>query len=71
VILEAGSGTDSSVWSEVIVGVEGSTHVCSYDRADLGRSDRAPAPRTYADMTGDLDTLLMKAQIEEPYTHRG
>ena len=67
VILEAGSGTDSSTWSGVIVGVEGTTHVCAYDRAGLGRSDRAPAPRTYADMTGDLDTLLERAQIEGPY----
>jgi len=67
VILEAGSGTDSSTWSGVIVGVAGTTRVCAYDRAGLGRSDRAPAPRTYADMTGDLDTLLKKAQIEGPY----
>jgi hypothetical protein len=29
VILEAGSGTDSSTWSGVIVGVEGTTHVCA------------------------------------------
>jgi pimeloyl-ACP methyl ester carboxylesterase len=67
VILEAGSGTDSSTWSGVIVGVEGTTHICAYDRAGLGRSNRAPAPRTYADMTGDLDILLERAQIEGPY----
>ena len=67
VILEAGSGTDLSTWSGVIVGVEGTTHVCAYDRAGLGRSDRAPVPRTYADMTSDLDTLLERAQIEGPY----
>ena len=67
VILEAGSGTDSNAWSGVIPGVQGTTRVCAYDRAGLGRSDRAPAPRTYADMTGDLDTLLARAQIEGPY----
>jgi pimeloyl-ACP methyl ester carboxylesterase len=67
VILEAGGDADSSAWSRVVAGVEGTARVCVYDRAGLGRSDGAPAPRTYADMTEDLETLLEKARIEGPY----
>jgi pimeloyl-ACP methyl ester carboxylesterase len=63
VILEAGSST----WSDVIAGVEGTTRVCAYDRAGLGRSDRAPGPRSYSDMVRDLEALLDGARIEGPY----
>lgn len=67
VILESGSGGDSSAWDAVINGIEGATRVCAYDRANLGRSDKAPGPRTYHDMTRDLQVLLEKAHIGGPY----
>jgi len=67
VILEAGGGGDSTGWEGVIAGIEGTTRVCAYDRANLGRSDKAPGPRTFHDMTRDLQVLVEEAQIDGPY----
>lgn len=67
VILESGSGGDSSAWAAVKLGLAGTTRICAYDRANLGRSDQVPGPRTYHDMTQDLRVLLEKAHIGEPY----
>jgi len=67
VILESGSGGDSTAWTAVINGIQGTTRICAYDRANLGRSDKVPGPRTYHDMTRDLQVLLEQAHIGEPY----
>ena len=67
VILESGSGADSSAWSAVKLELTDYTRICTYDRANLGRSDKVPGPRTYHDMTQDLQVLLEKAKIEEPF----
>ncbi|MCA1679473.1 MAG: hypothetical protein LC777_11225 [Actinobacteria bacterium] len=42
------------------------TTVCSYDRANLGRSDRAPVPRTAQDAVDELRALLINAGIRGP-----
>lgn len=67
VILEAGGGGDSSSWTMVQSGGDRSYRVCSYDRANLGQSDKAPKPRTFQDIARDLHTLLVNAQIAGPY----
>lgn len=67
VILEAGGRDDSRAWSLVQSGGERSYRVCSYDRANLGRSDQASKPRTYEDAARDLHTLLRNAHIGGPY----
>lgn len=67
VILEAGSGTDSSCWAAVVAALESTTRVCTYDRANLGRSDQVPGTRTFHDMTRDLQVLLENAHIGGPY----
>ena len=67
VILESGSGGDSSAWAAAKLGLAGTTRICAYDRANLGRSDKAPGPRTFHDMTHDLQVLLEKAHIGGPY----
>jgi len=41
--------------------------VCNYDRANLGRSDRAPTPRTTGDIADDLAALLEVAKVPGPY----
>jgi len=40
---------------------------CAYDRAGLGKSDRAPQTHTSQDMVDDLHNLLSKAGINAPY----
>jgi pimeloyl-ACP methyl ester carboxylesterase len=67
VILESGGGADSSYWTMVMAGIQGTTRVCAYDRANLGQSDRVPGPRTFQDMTRDLQALLGNAHIGGPY----
>ena len=67
VILEAGGPDDSSYWFKVQTVADQGFRVCSYDRANLGMSDKAPIPRTFADMAQDLHSLLVNAGIEGPY----
>ena len=67
VILEAGMGSESSYWARVIAGIAGTTRVCAYDRANLGRSDEARTPRTLRDAARDLHALLGNAGIGGPY----
>ena len=43
------------------------TRTCVYDRANLGRSDAAPGPRGYTDLVKDLERLLDRADVSEPY----
>lgn len=54
-------------WANVFPEVKKVTRTCVYDRAGLGRSDKAPLPRTSLDVAKDLYVLLEKAQIAPPY----
>jgi pimeloyl-ACP methyl ester carboxylesterase len=67
VILEAGFGNTSLVWSKVQPGVASFTRVCSYDRAGYGWSDNGPLPRTAGRMVRELHTLLARAGVAGPY----
>ena len=42
-------------------------HSIVYDRANVGRSDSAPMPRTSRDIVDDLHGLLQAAQVAPPY----
>jgi pimeloyl-ACP methyl ester carboxylesterase len=44
---------------------------CVYDRANVGRSDRAEGPRTAADSVADLHTLLAAAEVPGPHVLLG
>jgi len=66
VILEAGYGNMSLVWSKVQPGVASFTRVCSYDRAGYGWSDNGPLPRTAGHMVTELHTLLARAGVAGP-----
>jgi pimeloyl-ACP methyl ester carboxylesterase len=68
VILESGSpGMDAGDWYGVQAGIAKVTHVCAYDRANVGGSDPAPTPRTVQQMADDLHALLTAAGIPGPY----
>lgn len=72
VILEAGGPGDSTSWSRVTADIARTTRVCAYDRANLGKSDKGiPKPRTFQDMTRDLQALLENAHIGGPYILAG
>jgi pimeloyl-ACP methyl ester carboxylesterase len=67
VILEAGLTASSLSWHLVQPGIAEFTRVCSYDRANIGRSDPAQGPRTAQDAADDLAALLSAAHIPGPY----
>lgn len=70
VILEAPLGVPSEVWDLVQPQVARSTRACSYDRANLGRSDPGPVPRTSQTAVNELRILLTKlrgAGVRGPY----
>ena len=67
VILESGGGADSAAWLEVMRGIDTTTRVCAYDRANLGRSGPSSKPRTFEDSARDLEALLAAARLDGPY----
>jgi pimeloyl-ACP methyl ester carboxylesterase len=67
VVLEAGGGDSSLVWSRVQPVTAMTNRVCSYDRAGLGWSDLGPNPRTAEQIVAELHTLLHTAQVPGPY----
>src|SRR5215203_3967127 len=67
VVLDAALGIFSAQWVRVQREVSGTTRVCAYDRAGMGWSEIGPEPRDAKQITGELHTLLSKADIEGPY----
>lgn len=69
VIIEADvdqPGTSSN-WGRVSREIGFTTRTCSYDRANLGRSDKVDGVRTSENIAADLHSLLENAEIEGPY----
>lgn len=71
VILEAGSGDNSEVWSVVQKQVEEFAHVCSYDRLGLGKSDKVTPAHNADEIVDDLHQLLHAARHPPPYVMVG
>ena len=67
ILLEAGLTGDSLTWEKVVPSLPPDVRTCSYDRANLGRSDPAPTPRTAQDVVDDLDALLDAIDAQPPY----
>lgn len=67
VVLDAGLGDSSLVWTRVMPELASMARVCSYDRAGYGASDAAAPPRTSAVIVEQLRQLLLNAGIEPPY----
>jgi pimeloyl-ACP methyl ester carboxylesterase len=69
VVLEAGGEMGHGAWVPVRRGLPADQRVCAYDRAGLGQSAPAPAPkpRTSQDVVADLRALLAKLQEKPPY----
>jgi pimeloyl-ACP methyl ester carboxylesterase len=67
VLLEAGAGDFSLIWSLVQPRIAERTRVCSYDRAGYWQSDPGTRPRTYAQLALELRTALDRAGEKPPY----
>jgi pimeloyl-ACP methyl ester carboxylesterase len=67
-------GNDDTIhgsWDAVFTPMAQISQVCAYDRANLGKSDPNPGPRTISDLGEDLLTLLNVAGIDGPYVFVG
>jgi pimeloyl-ACP methyl ester carboxylesterase len=67
VILEAGQGNMSLIWSLVHDEAASYTRVCAYDRAGLGWSEPSSAPRSVQAIVHELHTLLQNGNEKGPY----
>ncbi|MEA2620665.1 MAG: hypothetical protein QOC97_1438 [Chloroflexota bacterium] len=67
VVMETGQGGDHTGWYKVVPAIRGTDRTCTYDRANIGASDKAPTPRTSADVVADLHRLLAAAGVAPPY----
>lgn len=67
VILEGGLGSTLEDWAMVQSAIGELTTTLSYDRAGLGKSDQAPAPRTAQDLVDDLAAVLDTIGLTGPF----
>ncbi len=67
VLMEGGDEDTSDSYAYAEPSISEFTRTCVYDRANLGRSDPAAAPRGLSDLVGDLEALLQAAKIPGPY----
>lgn len=66
VILESGSGDAAAIWVGVQQILATTCRTLSYDRAGLGGSDAAIAPRTLENMVVDTTAMIAAIGIGEP-----
>jgi pimeloyl-ACP methyl ester carboxylesterase len=67
VIFESGIAASSLNWTAVQAEVARLTRACTYDRAWLGWSDPASAPRIASRLVDELHSLLAAARVPAPY----
>jgi pimeloyl-ACP methyl ester carboxylesterase len=67
VLLATGFGRGSDdLWAKVTPSVAKFARVCRYDRANIGKSDRANGPMTTARIVSDLEKLLEVSNVRGP-----
>ena len=72
VLLATGFGRGSDdLWARVTPGVAKFARVCRYDRANIGKSDRANGTMTTARIVTDLEKLLEVANVRGPLVMAG
>ena len=69
VVLIAGGGGRTDTWDRVQTPISRFTHVCSYDRQGLGKSDprKDESPQSVGEIVSDLEALLKAAAVAPPY----
>jgi pimeloyl-ACP methyl ester carboxylesterase len=67
VVFEAGAGASSGSFAKVQGQVEKFAHVCSYDRAGQGKSDKPTGQQSEIAIVEDLHQLLLNAHEDGPY----
>ncbi|HXT17513.1 MAG TPA: alpha/beta hydrolase [Gemmatimonadaceae bacterium] len=67
IVYEAGKQIPGFFWTPILTRTSAFARSCWYDRAGMGWSDPAPAPRTAAEIASDLHALLHAAGERPPY----
>ncbi|MGE6629417.1 alpha/beta fold hydrolase [Bacillus sp. NPDC077027] len=67
IIFEAGYGTSSATWNQVIHDIDKELGVFLYDRLGNGKSSQDSINRDPHDLADDLDHLLAEAGIQPPF----
>lgn len=67
VIIDSGMGGFSLEWLNIQTRLSQYSQVCTYDRAGYGWSEPGPLPRTTQQITKELHSLLVNAEIPAPY----
>lgn len=67
IVFESGIAASSVSWEPVRREVAKFARVCTYDRAGLGWSDAADAPRSLENVLGDFRLLLKNLRIDDPF----
>ena len=67
VVVEAGLGMPAYDMSELQKPLARQYMTCTYDRANMGSSGKAPTPRTAGEIVSDLHQLLQTADVAGPY----
>jgi pimeloyl-ACP methyl ester carboxylesterase len=67
VLMEGGDEDTSDSYAYAVPSISNVARTCVYDRANLGGSDPAAAPRELSDLVGDLEALLQAGKIPAPY----
>ena len=67
VVLTAGLGGWSQVWSQIQGPLSHAARVCAWDPAGLGFSSASPEPQDAVHETADLEEALKGAQVDGPY----
>lgn len=67
IVLEVGEGRILGDLEVLRKAFDSERRVCSYDRANKGRSGSAPTPRSGEDLVSDLHALLAVAEVPGPY----
>lgn len=66
-ILETGEGQARRAMAAIEDAYNSKMRVCSYDRANMAQSGKAPTPRTGKALVADLHGLLGAAEVPGPY----
>jgi pimeloyl-ACP methyl ester carboxylesterase len=67
IVYESGKQIPGFFWQPILHRTASFTRSCWYDRAGMGWSDPAPAPRTAMNIATDLHSLLQAAGERPPY----
>ena len=67
IVVEAGLGMPAYDMSELQKPLARQYMTCTYDRANMGSSGKAPTPRTAGEIVSDLHQLLQTADVAGPY----